>query len=340
MKTGFFQKIRGPLEYWFWRAQVSALCACPPLQGIVMNLNMSPRQHWFLTILRIALKTPAALCRHCRDKLKKRVVLGRVSFGITTRCTLNCDKCAGFLPDFELHEDTPADELIQDIRTLVSCADYIYTLNLTGGEPFLHPELDQIIRTCAESDQIGAVDLSTNGTIIPGAPVLTALREAKIVVRISRYAPILQPNVEQLKAILKENGIRYLHELGDYWYDTGGTELLPGSAKRKFSLCANKLNLPLYNGVCHLCTKSMYLMKTGVIPDCQEEYIDVRNIDPAKFCVQWKQLRKRRVITACSYCQGFSFETPRVPAAAQRGPRGAGEETDYMKSSGKIDQLE
>jgi sulfatase maturation enzyme AslB (radical SAM superfamily) len=309
------------LKRWFWRAQISILCACPPLHGVVVRHGIGSNRSgklWIVTLLRLALRAIPALFSYCRDKLKKRVVLPRVSVGITTRCTLNCDKCVGHIADLQTHEDFPLDVLLRDIKALLSHVDYIYAFNLSGGETFLHPELDQIIRFCAASNRIGTIDLSTNGTLIPNQATLSALRDAKATVRISRYAPALQPNVEQLKTILKENGIHYLHESGDYWYDTGDLgRLQEGSAKRRFSICAQRLCPTCYQGNLYLCSPSLVLTeKEGA--GGSEDSIAVRAVSAAEFRRQWKELHKKHVITTCSYCQGFSYQTPRVPVAEQR----------------------
>ena len=326
MKRTFFQKVIDPFVYLFWWLQISILHACPPLHGVTIKLAMNAERSfklWIKTLFRVAVRAPRAFFLHLRDKKENRVVIPRISMGITTRCTLNCDKCIARIPDIPVQSrmHIPAHEVLQDIQTLFSCIDSIYDLNLSGGEAFLHPDLDKILRACAGSDKVGAVDVSTNGTVLPGAKLLAALKETNATVRITKYGPALQPNVEQLKSILKENGIPFLHEAGAYWYDTDNRgQLQEGSAKRRFGICAQKLCLSYFGGKLHFCSASLSMTELRTIPNCRDDYIDLRETSPAAFREQWRRLCKKRVISACSYCLGGAYDTPRIPVAVQRKP--------------------
>jgi len=314
--TDFFKRL-------FWAMQIRILCSCPPLWGIAFQSGMSAdrsREAWLKTLFRVAVRMPLAIFIHLYDKTRKRVVLPRVAVSVTLRCTLNCDNCIGYMPDNARLGDIPASDIIRDVRALFSNVDYIYDLNLTGGEPFLHPDLDQIILACVEPNKVGHVDVSTNGTVIPGTKALAALRKANATVRISKYLDELQPNVEKLKCILKENEIHFMHEECAFWYDPGDrakTMLRDGMERRRFSICVLKLCLAFYNGKLHLCHTSV-LMEFGVIPVFKEDFIDLRMASPAAFREQWRTLQRKRVLSACSYCTGFSYKTPRIPVAVQR----------------------
>ncbi|MDR2695231.1 MAG: hypothetical protein LBC79_02475 [Deltaproteobacteria bacterium] len=326
MKPPLFRKAIDPFLYLFWASQISIMSACPPLHGVTiqngMNAERSPAL-WIKTLLRVAVRAPRAVCRHLRDIKEDRVVLPRVSVGVTTRCTLNCDKCVAHIPDVQTHADVPADEMIRDLQALFACADCIYDLNLSGGETFLHPDLADILRFCAASGKADKIDVSTNGTVMPGAKALAALRETKATVRISDYGPALQPDVEKLKELLKENGITYIHVAGNYWYDTGEfAQPQAGSAKRRFLVCAQRVGFPFFNGKLNVCSYALALEEGGTdVPGLEDGFIDLRRTDPAAFREQWRQLRKRRVISACAYCAGCSYKSPRVPVAIQRARR-------------------
>ena len=315
------EKLAEPFVRLFWKAQIGVLRSCPPVCGVVTGLSMGAANSpglWKKTLRQLAAQMPRAVLEHGRNRHDKRVVLSRVSFAITARCTLNCDQCAAHIPDLKEHKDILFDDLNRDIRALLACVDYIYIVYLSGGETLLHQNLDQLVRLCAESGKVGSVNVLTNGTIIPDAKTLAALREVNAVVRISKYEPILQPGVAQLKQVLKHNGIRYTHESGAAWNDMGSSDRLrEGSAKRRFSVCVNQLCVICYYGKLHLCGESAYLMREGLIPDCEEDYINLSDVSPVEFRVQWRRLLKKRVISACSYCLGDTYKTPKVPVAVQ-----------------------
>ncbi len=78
---------------------------------------------------------------------------------ITSRCDLNCPICLkGFGNNFQL---TTADyENI--LNRLKECEEQVHVINLSGGEPALHPELEKFLKIPAKYD-IMQVTVSTNG---------------------------------------------------------------------------------------------------------------------------------------------------------------------------------
>ncbi|MCL2495625.1 MAG: hypothetical protein FWE98_08265 [Oscillospiraceae bacterium] len=314
-----------PLKRLFWKTQISFLRACPPVLGAIVMHSLGAshsRIVWVKALLRLTLDLPGALFAHCENQRKDRVVLPRVSFGVTTRCTLNCDKCLFFVPDIRPRCDFPLEDLALDLERLLADADYIYSFMLTGGEAFLHPELDKIIGLCAASDKIGDISVQTNGTVVPDAKVLAALRKAKALVKISKYPPSLQPCVEELKRVFTENGVRYIHSGAAFWNDMGyNGQVLPGSQERRFSVCIAHLCMPCLNGKLYRCVTAAYLNEYGRVPCHEDEYIDLRTTDPAAFRAKWRDLMRKQVLTACSYCLGQTYNSPKIPVAVQRPPR-------------------
>jgi len=317
-----FRKAIDPLVHLFWKTQISILCACPPLLGFFTEFSMGSATSpwvWIRTLALLAVKIPRAILLHWRNKLKKRVVLPRLQFAVTTRCTLNCDKCVAHIPDLKNQADVPLDTLAHDIQALLACVDHIYVVELTGGEAFLHPHLDEIIRLLADSGKIGHIRVLTNGTILPTEQVLAALSEAKATVQISKYSEALQPNAEKLKELLQSHNIPFICQGSKFWRDTGALEQLQeGSAQRRFGICALRLCLMCFSGKLYRCGKTTILTEKGIISDCEGDYIDFHAIDSGAFGTQWKNLRKKRVLSACSYCLGCTCKSPQIPIAEQR----------------------
>jgi len=273
-----FKKAADPFVGWFWALQIYILRAFPPFLGLVSRISLNAnksRRIWLATLFRAAWLMPRAVAQHVSNLMKKRVVIARMSVAVTTRCTLFCDKCAAHVPDFPTWH-LPREELLADMQFLLSCVDYIYDINISGGEAFLHPNLDEVIRLLTGSGKVGDVNITSNGTVIPSEKILSALRDEQITVKISRYDPALQPNVEKLKAIFEEQGIPYIHDIGSYWYDAGDlSQPLEGSAKRRFRICTQQLCMPYWDGKLHLCTESAYFQYK--YPEKSAgDYIDLR----------------------------------------------------------------
>ncbi|MCD6279240.1 radical SAM protein [Candidatus Micrarchaeota archaeon] len=87
------------------------------------------------------------------DGIKKRVI-----FEINNSCNLRCMFC----PVNKFHSYLPMSELKQRINHYGKRFEY---LGISGGEPLLHPEIDQIIDLFSNIADV--VVLSTNGTIKP-----------------------------------------------------------------------------------------------------------------------------------------------------------------------------
>jgi len=320
MKKSFY-----PLAHLFWKTQLSILRACPSMHGLVVKRSMGATYSsgiWINALLRLIWGLPHALLEHCRNKREERFVIARITYLITTRCTLQCDKCVSYIPDMP-QQDMPLDELSGDLERLLAGCDYIYAFIISGGEPFLHPDLDRLIRLCAASDKIGDISLQTNGTVVPGEKVLEALREGKVLVKISKYPAALQPDVEELKRVLTENGVLHTHASAKFWSDLSYTgQPHKGSGNRRFGVCVSHLCIPYLNGKLHHCIMAAYLAENGVM--ClEDEFIDLRTADPAAIRAQWQKMTETRVLASCSYCLGQTYKTPKIPVAVQRVPPGS-----------------
>jgi organic radical activating enzyme len=103
---------------------------------------------------------------------------------------------------------------------LLSAVEQVYYLNVIGGEPFVHPQLQPIFEFALKQPKIKRVSATTNGTIIPRKELLEILRNPKTIVNISDYGD-LSAKRDELADILNKNGVRYninessWHEYGD-----------------------------------------------------------------------------------------------------------------------------
>ncbi len=119
--------------------------------------------------------SPAPLDRHHRP-------LGVLRLSLTARCNLACPYC---LPD---GQEPPGLLSLEERLWLVEAAVQlgVHTVRLTGGEPLLHPDLEELIRALAplrqrpQGDRFGQlrqIALTSNGTLL-SAERAVALRQA------------------------------------------------------------------------------------------------------------------------------------------------------------------
>jgi len=87
-------------------------------------------------------------------------------FSITNDCNLDCPICFTYnRPDLKYHKSVEDTRRI--IRHVVEKSGGVQLINLTGGEPTLHPDLFAILDACRH-EAIGRITMNTNGIRIAG----------------------------------------------------------------------------------------------------------------------------------------------------------------------------
>ena len=112
-------------------------------------------------------------------------------------------------------------------KQLTTYIDRIYVANIIGGEPFLNPELKEIVRICAENPKIETLELTTNATIVPDDGVIRAIKDGGVTVHISNYPNLDQRYIENKRRLiekLKEYGVPYEYQFHEIWLDFGEIE--------------------------------------------------------------------------------------------------------------------
>ncbi|MBU1056477.1 MAG: radical SAM protein [Proteobacteria bacterium] len=98
---------------------------------------------------------------------------------ITQNCNLNCPIC---LVDAGSNEQLSVEEFSNIIDHLIKAEKQIDVLNLSGGEPLIHPDLLAIIDNALNRPEIVRVSISTNGLHLLKKPELLSQLKARDVV--------------------------------------------------------------------------------------------------------------------------------------------------------------
>jgi 7,8-dihydro-6-hydroxymethylpterin dimethyltransferase len=99
---------------------------------------------------------------------------------ITTRCDLACPIC---LVDAGRPWDISLAEFTRLLDVLIAAERQIDILNLSGGEPLVHPELLALVDAALARPEIVRVSISTNGlALLRSADLLDRLRQRNVVV--------------------------------------------------------------------------------------------------------------------------------------------------------------
>ncbi|MBN2615025.1 MAG: radical SAM protein [Bacteroidales bacterium] len=81
---------------------------------------------------------------------------------LTTKCNLNCSYCYRNAGPGADHLTTDTQQLLSTLSSLAQ--NGLQSVELTGGEPMMHPDFDEIAAFCCE--QLALVGILTNGTLL------------------------------------------------------------------------------------------------------------------------------------------------------------------------------
>jgi uncharacterized radical SAM superfamily Fe-S cluster-containing enzyme len=99
---------------------------------------------------------------------------------ITSRCNMTCPIC---IADAGRPWDMGLGEFTQILDSLLACESQIDVLNLSGGEPLVHPDLLEIVDEALSREEIVRVSISTNGRrLLDDDGLLEALTSRNVVI--------------------------------------------------------------------------------------------------------------------------------------------------------------
>ena len=270
--SGWFRAIVEELGSWPELAEVSCavypqlLIACTPNSEEFFRrriLEERLREYEFVLEHRGETENKAALLAEKRHFIQENspqdrpLVIPRVMILPTTRCNLRCKGCSSLLPPFEHPQDLPVNQLILDMDLFFRGVDQCIRLTI-GGEPFLYPELAELLSYLRGQEKVLGVLLITNSTIQPSGPVLELLRDSKFFVEVSDYGHIQQ--MSRTVAALENAGVRFSVLTDQMWDDMGGVEPRGRTAQQRrdvYRICEQgRLMKSIYNGAVYTCARS------------------------------------------------------------------------------------
>ena len=257
--------------------------------------------------------------------LKNQVHIWRVDILLTEKCTLNCTFCNMYMPHYKKPKHKDLEKIKEDIDILFKKVDFISTLHLVGGEPFLYPNHKEVFEYIGENyrDKIDNVLITSNGTLVPKPEVLDIIKKNKFLVSISDYTDGINYgrrfNIFLDK--LNEKKINYFTRKDILWSDFGDPRIskYKNYTDEKMIEHFNKCVAP-YRGLsnkklyfCHLNTSAVL---SEVLEDNPNDYINLENITPEELIKFDIGFIKKGYLTFCKNCNGCysGIEVPVSPA--------------------------
>jgi len=241
------------------------------------------------------------------------------------RCTLRCDQCVEGTPDIAAGEKqfTPKNVVLGDIRKMAAASDFITVLDFAGGEPFLHPDLVEILREVKEIDNIGIVNIFTNGTVPPSDKLIETLRDERVTITVSSYSNHLgaaqQANIAATVATLRSSGCQCFMNENKTWFDCSSFDFVEddeAALRRRFSNCVLANCQRLDRGTIYRCLHQYAGAVTGKHLDAPEVF-NIHRYSNEELARKLDHFNTLPYISTCSYCQ-LPFDAGVVPAGVQR----------------------
>lgn len=260
-----------------------------------------------------------------------------INFTPTMRCNLKCKLCGVMVPHYDYRPHMCEEEWKKTLKMLFEVVDNVRRFQVTGGEPLVHANLDEIIKEIFRYEsQFEEFWIFSNCAVPIRDNVLEVLKmhKDKVMVHCSDYGTRPEVSEKNIR-LLEENGIphRYLKYFGenqyfDGWVDNGDFVAHNRSKEENskiFKNCSHTCrggSWYVRGGQIHWCGRSIRGTELGMIPSTEEDYLNL--FDESKSIEEKKELleilKQRTVITACDYCNGYygtEDTSKRYPAGEQ-----------------------
>lgn len=134
------------------------------------------------------------------SRTENKLVFPIATFVINQKCTLACTHCGQYINHYNDNEriNFPLSRITEDIDKTLQAVDAIGYISVIGGEPFLHPNLVEIIQHIMTKKNFGVIGITTNGICKIEESQLEVLKNGKTRIIISDYTPELNKKQKQI----------------------------------------------------------------------------------------------------------------------------------------------
>ena len=217
-----------------------------------------------------------------------------------------------FIPHFESPNHRELDSIITDVDLFFNSVDYVSIFHLVGGEPFLYPNIENVISHILKNyiKKIDKFIITTNGTIIPKNTTIEILKTNDVILSISDYSDKLQKLKSKITKnieIYKSNNIKHYVRNEIEWYDFGDLRIKkfmkPDALIKHFDSCTAPFR-GLNDGKFYYCHLNTSAVLTKAFPLNQNDYVKMDTVskeDLIKFDLGFTDLG---YITFCDNCNG------------------------------------
>lgn len=243
---------------------------------------------------------------------KQKVHIFQTDVLVTEKCNLACSFCNMFIPHYELPKHRDTQTILNDIDLYFNLVDYVSIFHLVGGEPFLHPNIKDIIEYILEkySDKIDKFIITTNGTVLPKEEILEVLKNNNVILSVSNYSNKLEKlksKVDRVLGTYQEKNINHYVRNNIEWYDFGDLRIKNNMSEEELINHFDSCTAPfrgLNDGKFYYCHLNTSAVLTKLFPLNDNDYVNLSEVSAEnliKFDLGFTELG---YITFCDNCNG------------------------------------
>ncbi len=245
-----------------------------------------------------------------------------IDLWITEKCSLRCRDCGYFMQYHKNPKHYDTKDIFAEIDRLDELFDFVGSLHIVGGEPFVHPDIYEIIAYAQTKKTFQSVGLVTNGTIAPKKDELLKLDYKNILFWVSNYGD-LSIKRNDFITLSKELSIPIDLMPRDLWYKQDVIQFrnkteteLAFAYETCTTFCVATFGQKIFR-----CGFIGNMYRLNSLPHDQLDYLDISNngksIDLIKKEIK-QYLYGKPFYTSCNWCVGrITSELAEIPSAIQ-----------------------
>jgi hypothetical protein len=227
---------------------------------------------------------------------------------ITTRCTLNCKYCLNYQPYIKNKKHYDLAGIKRDVDLFFGVHDKVEYFAVSGGEPFLHPGLGELLQYIYDRhhDKLLHLGTATNCTVVPTDELCKVLRDCRVellcddYLKSDKFGDIVR-QLRKFGVLFKQGNPRFF-----ITYPPDPETLLESDLRKKFAACKRcYTGHGLKNGRLYACCYSMFAETAGLCAAMTSDYLDLENASQEELLEFRTDHSAKGYTTFCRYCNGF-----------------------------------
>lgn len=246
-----------------------------------------------------------------------------VGYIVSQTCTLKCKHCCEYVPFLTDKGFSPVETIVKDIKKIAKSSKFLNFVELIGGEPFLHPEIERLITELLKIENIGYIKSFTNGTVVPSDELCEIMKNPRFMLNLSNYEKIatgkLLENIYKTREKLEKYGIKYLFTTNFEWLDFSSFDIHKTDIdilKQGFKDCFISICHRVYKGKLYRCPHQYAGIQLKKLKEFPIECIDIHSMNEEELAQALEKFENLKFIDACRHCK-LPYYAESAPAGEQ-----------------------